>query len=93
MIGFFYGVRLIDNTDRWRHGGAKNIYIDGLGDHPSYTRRLGGEDTFGTSFGGVLYKPESHQHTGMPYYFAEDTGEARSAQRVVGYRCYSVDTI
>jgi len=93
LIGFFYGVRLIDNTDRWSHGGAENIYIDGLGDHPAYIRGLGGEDTFGTSFGGVLHKPESHQHTGMPYYFAEDTGEARSAQRVVGYRFYTVDTI
>ena len=25
LIGFVYGVRLIDNTDRWSHGGADNI--------------------------------------------------------------------
>lgn len=93
LIGFFYGVRLIDNTDRWSHGGAENIYIDGLGEQPAYLRGLGGEDTFGTSYGGVLHKPETHLHTGMPYYFAEDTGEARSAQRVVGYRFYTTDTI
>lgn len=93
LIGFFYGVRLIDNTDRWSHGGAENIYIDGLGEQPAYVRGLGGEDTFGTSYGGVLHQPETHLHTGMPYYFSEDTGEARSAQRVVGYRFYVADTI
>lgn len=31
LIGFVYGVRLIDDVDRWSHGGADNIYIDGEG--------------------------------------------------------------
>lgn len=93
LIGFVYGVRLIDNDDRWSHGGAENIYIDGHGEHPAYIRGLGGEDTFGTSFGGVTHPPETHLHAGMPYYVIDDTGEARGAQRVVGYRFFTTDTI
>jgi hypothetical protein len=93
LIGFFYGVRLLDNTDRWSHGGAENIFIDGLGRRPSYIRGLGGEDTFGTSYGGVLHTPETHLYSGIPYYKAEDVGEARSANRLVGYRFYLPDPI
>ena len=93
LIGFVYGVRLIDNTDRWSHGGADNIYIDGLGEQPAYIRGIGGEDVFGTSFGGALHPPESHMWVGMPYYTHEDTGEARVAQRLVGYRFFVPDPI
>ena len=93
LIGFFFGVRLIDNVDRWSHGGAENIFIDGDGDNPAYIRGLGGEDTFGTSFGGVQHPPESHLYDGMPYYALEDVGEARGAQRIVGYRFYVPDPI
>ena len=93
LVGFFYGVRLIDNVDRWSHGGAENIYIDGHGNHPSYIRGIGGEDTFGTSYGGVLHSPETHLFAGMPYYTADDVGQARSAQRLVGYRFFATDTI
>ncbi|MES2696362.1 MAG: glycoside hydrolase family 172 protein [Verrucomicrobiota bacterium] len=93
LIGFFYGVRLIDSVDRWSHGGAENLYIDGLGDQPAYIRGIGGEDTFATSYGGVLHRPESHLYDGIPYYVPEDTGEARSAQRLVGYRFYVADSI
>lgn len=93
LIGFFYGVRLIDSVDRWSHGGAENLYIDGLGDQPAYLRGIGGEDTFATSYGGVLHRPETHLYDGIPYYVSEDTGEARSAQRLVGYRFYVTDTI
>ncbi len=93
LIGFFYGVRLIDNTDRWSHGGAENIYLDGLGAHPAYIRGIGGEDTFGTSYGGVLHPPETHLYTGLPYYKIEDIGEARGAQRVTGYRFFVHDAI
>ena len=93
LIGFFYGVRLIDSVDRWSHGGAENIYIDGLGDQPAYLRGIGGEDTFATSYGGVLHRPETHLYDGIPYYVSEDTGEARSAQRLVGYRFYVADSI
>jgi hypothetical protein len=93
LIGFFYGVRLIDSVDRWSHGGAENIYIDGQGAEPAYVRGIGGEDTFGTSYGGVIHPPETHLHAGMPYYTIEDTGEARGAQRVVGYRFFTADPI
>lgn len=93
LIGFFYGVRLIDSVDRWSHGGAENIYIDGLGEQPTYLRGIGGEDTFATSYGGVLHRAETHLFDGIPYYVSEDTGEARSAQRLVGYRFYVMDSI
>ena len=93
LIGFFYGVRLLDSTDRWSHGGAENIFIDGLGQRPAYIRGLGGEDTFGTSYGGVLHTPETHLYSGIPYYKPEDVGEARSANRLVGYRFYTPDPI
>jgi len=93
LIGFFYGVRLIDNIDRWSHGGAENIYLDGLGAHPAYIRGIGGEDTFGTSYGGVQHPPESHLYTGIPYYKTEDIGEARGAQRLAAYRFFVHDAI
>ena len=93
LIGYFYGVRLIDSVDRWSHGGAENIYIDGLGDQPAYLRGIGGEDAFATSYGGVLHRPETHLYDGIPYYMSEDTGEARSAQRLVGYRFFVTDSI
>ena len=93
LLGFVYGVRLIDNVDRWSHGGADNIYIDGQGRHPTYLRGIGGEDTFGTSYGGALHPPETHLHAGIPYYVHEDTGEARPAQRLVGYRFFEEDSI
>ena len=57
LVGFVYGVRLYDDTDRWSHGGGDNIYIDGDGDHPAYLRGIGGEDTFGSSYGGALHTP------------------------------------
>lgn len=93
LVGFVYGVRLDDNTDRWSHGGAENIYIDGEGPHPAYLRGIGGEDTFGTSYGGALHPPETHLYSAMPYYVHEDVGEARPAQRVVGYRFFDPDPI
>jgi hypothetical protein len=93
LIGFVYGVRLIDNTDRWSHGGADNMYIDGLGDQPSFIRGIGGEDVFGTSFGGALHPPETHMWVGMPYYVHEDVSDARVAQRLVGYRFFVPDPI
>lgn len=93
LIGFVYGVRLSDNEDRWSHGGAENLYIDGLGRDPTYIRGLGGEDTFGTTYGGAVYDPTTHLYTSMPYYVHEDTGEARPAQRLVGYRFFVKDSI
>ncbi|MGM0494778.1 MAG: DUF2961 domain-containing protein [Armatimonadota bacterium] len=93
LMGFVYGVRLIDDTDRWSHGGGLNAYIDGQGAYPAYLRGIGGEDEFGTSYGGALHVPETHLHAGMPYYVHEDVGQARPAQRVVGYRFFNEDTI
>lgn len=93
LAGFVYGVRLDDNTDRWSHGGAENLYIDGEGENPAYLRGIGGEDTFGTSYGGALHTPETHLYSAMPYYTHEDTGEPRPAQRVVGYRFFTPDPI
>lgn len=93
LVGFFYGVKLIDNDDRWSHGGAENIYIDGETDQPVYIRGIGGEDTFGTSFGGAIHTPETMLYTGMPYYAYEDTHEARPAQRVTGYRFFKHERI
>lgn len=93
LIGFVYGVRLHDNTDRWSHGGAENIYIDGEEKYPAYIRGIGGEDTFGTSYGGALHHPETMLYASMPYYIHEDIGEARPAQRLTGYRFYVKDRI
>ena len=93
LLGFVYGVRLDDNTDRWSHGGSDNIYLDGEGEHPAYLRGIGGEDTFGTSYGGALHPPETHLYSAMPYYVHEDVGEARPAQRVVGYRFFTPDPL
>ena len=93
LLGFVYGVRLLDDTDRWSHGGADNFYGDGETDTPFYLRGVGGEDTFGTSYGGAKHPPETHLHAGMPYYVHEDVGEARVAQRVVGYRFFDTDEL
>jgi len=93
LVGFVYGVRLIDNVDRWSHGGSENIYLDGDGRHPAYLRGIGGEDTFGTSYGGAQHPPETHHYAAMPYYVHEDVGEARPAQRLVGYRFFVRDAI
>ena len=88
LVGFSFGMRLLDNEDRWSHGGADNIYIDGEGEVPAYVRGIGGEDTFGASYGGVMHPVDSHLYEGVPYYAYEDTGEPKPAQRVVGYRFY-----
>ncbi|MGB8356848.1 MAG: DUF2961 domain-containing protein [Chthoniobacteraceae bacterium] len=93
FLGFVYGVRLFDNTDRWSHGGADNFYVDGDTETPYYLRGIGGEDTFGTSYGGATHPPETHLHMGMPYYHHEDTGEPRLAHRVVAYRFYDAESI
>ena len=93
LVGFVYGVRLIDNIDRWSHGGADNIYLDGLGEHPSYLRGIGGEDTFGTSYGGSLHTPGTRLNAGMPYYEQIDDGTARPAKLITGYRWFADDQI
>jgi len=93
LVGFVYGVRLIDNTDRWSHGGADNIYIDGDGQQPAYLRGIGGEDAFGASYGGATHVPGTHLNAEMPYYVHVDVGDARPAQTLVGYRWFLNDAI
>lgn len=99
LLGFAYGVRLYDSTDRWSHGGAENIYLDGEttgegGVTPNFIRGTGGEDTFGTSYGGAIHKPETQLYVGMPYYVHEDFGGgARPSQRIAAYRFYEHDAI
>ena len=92
LLGFVYGVRLYDDTARWSHGGAENIYIDGELE-PAFLRGSGGEDTFGTSYGGALHTPETHLYVGMPYYYHEDVGQARPAQRLGAYRFFEEEAI
>lgn len=93
LVGFAYGVRLIDNTDRWSHGGAENIYIDGRGDHPSFIRGIGGEDTFGTSYGGSIHIPQSRLFASMPFYLQIDDGTARPAKLITGIRWFVEDAM
>ena len=98
LVGFNYGVRLLDDADRWSHGGAENLYIDGEaigedGVEPVFIRGSGGEDTFGTSYGGALHRPETHLYKGIPYYIHEDVGQARPAQRLGAYRFFDPDPI
>ena len=93
LVGFVYGVNLLDDVDRWSHGGADNIYIDGDGQYPSLIRGIGGEDTFGTGSGGVLHPPATHLYSEMPYYEHIDVGDARATHRIVGYRFFEHDTI
>jgi len=92
LLGFAYGVRLYDDTARWSHGGADNIYIDGEID-PCFLRGSGGEDTFGTSYGGVLHTPDSHLYQGIPYYVHEDVGQPKAVQRLAAYRFFVPDQI
>jgi hypothetical protein len=98
LLGFVLGVRLYDDVDRWSHGGAETIYVDGeaTGDdgvEPAHIRGSGGEDAFGTSFGGALHRPETHLYEGIPYYVHEDVSMARPAQRLAGYRFFEHDAI
>lgn len=93
LLGFVYGVRLLDDTDRWSHGGGDNLYVDGEGRHPAYVRGIGGEDTFGAGYGGNLHPPDSHWYDGMPFYTHDDQGTPRPAPRLVGYRFYDQDAV
>jgi len=93
LIGFAYGVDMLQSRHqmRWSHAGADNIYIDGSGDHPAFLRGIGGEDTFGTSFGGGDYKAQSALFTDMPYFIQKD--EAGDMQKLAAYRFFVHDAI
>jgi hypothetical protein len=93
LLGFVYGVRLLDDSDRWSHGGGDNIYVDGEGQYPAFIRGIGGEDCFGAGYGGNLHPPDSHLYEGLPFYTHDDQGLSRPAPRLVGYRFYDRDSI
>jgi len=93
LLGFVYGVRLIDNVDRWSHGGSENIYIDGQGKYPSFIRGIGGEDTFGTAYGGSMHTASTNLFAAIPFYEQFDDGSARPAKVLTGYRWYVKDSI
>lgn len=93
LIGFVHSVDMLQDryTMRWSHAGADNIYIDGDGDHPSYMRGIGGEDSFGTSYGGGDYLPQSALYSDMPFYVQKKADG--SMQKLVGYRFFVNDAI
>ena len=93
LVGFVYGVDMLQSRQamRWSHAGADSIYLDGEGDQPAYLRGIGGEDTFGTSFGGADYKPQSALFADMPYFIQKD--EAGDMQKLAAYRFYVPDAI
>ncbi|WP_197993220.1 glycoside hydrolase family 172 protein [Gimesia aquarii] len=93
LIGFVYAVDMLESRHkmRWSHGGADNIYIDGLGDQPSFLRGIGGEDTFGASHGGADYVPQTFLYSDMPYYIQKDAKGER--QKLVGYRFFAKDEV
>lgn len=93
LVGFAYGVDMLQSRQqmRWSHAGADSIYLDGDGNQPAYLRGIGGEDTFGTSFGGADYKPQSALFADMPYFIQKD--EAGDMQKLAAYRFYVHDAI
>lgn len=93
FLGFVYAVDMLESRHkmRWSHGGADNIYIDGLGDQPSFLRGIGGEDTFGASHGGADYMPQTFLYADMPYFIQKDQQGDR--QKLVGYRFFASDAI
>jgi hypothetical protein len=56
-------------------------------------RGIGGEDTFGASYGGSIHTPRTHLNAGMPYYEQIDDGTARPAKHITGYRWFIHDAI
>jgi hypothetical protein len=93
LVGFVYSVDMLQSrqTMRWSHAGADNIYLDGDGDHPAYLRGIGGEDTFGTSYGGADYPAQTSLVADMPYYVQKDPEGDK--QKMVGYRFFASDAV
>lgn len=93
FIGFFHSVDMLHDRRemRWSHAGADNIYIDGDGDHPAHLRGIGGEDSFGTSYAGGDYIPQTSLFSDMPYYVHKDP--KGYYQKLVGYRFFVHDAI
>lgn len=93
LVGFFHSIDMLHSRFqmRWSHAGADNIYIDGDGPRPAFLRGIGGEDTFGTSFGGHEYTPGTSLFSDMPYYVQKD--DKGDKQKLVGYRFFAADAI
>jgi hypothetical protein len=93
LIGFIHSVDMLQDRHvmRWSHAGADNIYIDGDGDHPAHLRGIGGEDTFGTSYSGGDYLPQTSLFSDMPYYIQKDP--EGNKQKLVGYRFFVNEAI
>lgn len=93
LVGFFHSIDMLQSRFqmRWSHAGADNIYIDGDGPRPAFLRGIGGEDTFGTSFGGNEYIPGTSLFSDMPYYIQKD--DQGDKQKLVGYRFFAADAI
>ena len=91
LIGFVYAVDMLESrhTARWSHAGGESIYIDGDGPNPAYIRGIGGEDTFGASFGGANYPQQTSLFEDIPYYVQKEG----DMQKLVGYRFYVNDSI
>jgi len=93
LVGFVYGVDMLQSRQqmRWSHAGADNIYIDGDTHQPAFLRGIGGEDTFGTSFGGNEYQAQTSLFSDMPFYVQKDA--AGDQQKLAGYRFFAHDSI
>jgi hypothetical protein len=93
LVGFVHSIDMLVSRFqmRWSHAGADNLYIDGDGPRPAYLRGIGGEDSFGTSFGGNEYVPGTSLFSDMPYYVQKD--DAGDKQKLVGYRFFVEDAI
>jgi hypothetical protein len=93
LIGFIHSVDMLQSRQimRWSHAGADNIYIDGEGAQPAHLRGIGGEDTFGTSYSGGDYLPQTSLFSDMPFYVQKDPEGDR--QKLVGYRFFVHEAI
>lgn len=93
FIGFVYSVDMLQDRHvmRWSHAGGDNIYIDGDGEQPAHMRGIGGEDVFGTSFGGGDYIAQTSLFSDMPFYIQKDA--EGDMQKLVGYRFFVNDAI
>ena len=93
LVGFVHSIDMLQSRFqmRWSHAGADNIYLDGDGPRPAYLRGIGGEVSFGTSFGGNEYAAGTSLFSDMPYYVQKD--DAGDKQKLVGYRFFVEDAI
>src|SRR5690625_7817302 len=70
LIGIVHSIDMLQSRHemRWSHAGADNSYIDGNSESPAYLRGIGGEDTFGTSYGGGGYLAQDSLCSDITYY-------------------------